>query len=1358
MSEGQPIVVPSWVSIRGGVLKPGTYTVSGSASGEQIALNFTLYLTQFNGYVGDLQKSTTPIDSGSKVAEPIDAASGSYYTTQKLLQLTGVRDLSFNVSYDSRLLSADSLGNGWSHNYEASVVSYGDNTILQWDANRFNNFTVINTGGSVYMGSDNSVLHDRLQHLADGTWRLTRQAGDRMWFDSLGKLIRVEDKTGKGLNVVHDLTSGLVTSVTEPVTGQSIAFAYTNSILRKLTASDGREVMLSIGGNQLLSHTVRNADGSVTNTYAYTYDSAGRILTAVSPDGNQIIRNTYNANGQVATQQDGVSPAITVGGKTMPAKTASMTTFSYDDTSAPGFRITTVTNRTGAVQVFKHDSDLQLVSRRDELGRTTTYTYDANGNRMTKTDPSGNVIAYAYDSQGNVIRITDATTNVTVMAYDNANNLLAITNALGEVRTYTYGTNNLLTSSTDALGNQTSYQYDTNGLLNQVNYPRGGVTRIVNVGGLPSSVTDPNGKVTQFEYDAAGRVTAKTDPEGNRWTYGYDLLDNRITVRDPQGRVTARTYDYLGDITRAVDPLGKATQYFYDANGNLRASSNAVAGVTVYSYDTEDRVKSVADALGRTNSLAYDPAGQLLSSLDSVGKRRGFNYDANGNLLQETDTLGRPVYTAAYSPVNQLTGIADSLGNPTAFALDAVGRRKAQTDALGRTQSLSLDREGRLTAVRTPLNTVAAQAFDADGNRTAVTNPAGAVTAFTYDPGGRMTKMRSALGRETSFGYDGRNLLTLVTKPSGLQTTFAYDSSGLLTQKVDAAGAIRYGYDAKGRLLNVSENGRTTTREYDALDRITRYVDAYTNEIRYAYDAVGNMTNIVYPGGLGVSYTYDAANRMQSLRDWTGRTTVFAYDTNGLLAQVTRPNGTKEVRAYDSNQRLAMLAELNASGTAVAQDVITWDAASQLVGESVTPAPAFVYPVQAKMTYDADDRLVSWKGKAVASDADGNSLTAPLAQGITNLTFDARGRLAATPGLGFEYDPEGMRVSVREAGVTNRFVNNPNAGLSQVLVRTLSGGVTTYYIYGPEGLLYALQGSSARYYSFDARGNTAAIMDDSGATVSQFAYSPFGQAQVVSGTNDLFMFCGKYGVQTDSGGLVYMRARYYSPYSRRFVSQDALLGQVESVASLNRFAYANGSPVMFNDPLGLCAGSSDSSLDYGSAYIDVLGFTAKSASPYLSALNRVLDGFKGFDGVMAPAAAIRGFSGALSAISKGVDIAGAYANGGIGDATAEASAIGAGELAEKAAMAPFISAVPDVCLAGAVVTGTGPVGCGGAVIADLALGWAAGQVAERVAKGAVKAVYGAAKVSAKMQPAAPLGTPGVYQSHGGTFAIGMPGW
>jgi RHS repeat-associated protein len=46
-----------------------------------------------------------------------------------------------------------------------------------------------------------------------------------------------------------------------------------------------------------------------------------------------------------------------------------------------------------------------------------------------------------------------------------------------------------------------------------------------------------------------------------------------------------------------------------------------------------------------------------------------------------------------------------------------------------------------------------------------------------------------------------------------------------------------------------------------------------------------------------------------------------------------------------------------------------------------------------------------------------------------------------------------------------------------------------------------------------------------------------------------------YGVMTDSNGLYYMRARFYSPEMRRFVNQDILLGFVEDGQSLNRYAY-----------------------------------------------------------------------------------------------------------------------------------------------------------------------------------------------------------
>jgi len=58
---------------------------------------------------------------------------------------------------------------------------------------------------------------------------------------------------------------------------------------------------------------------------------------------------------------------------------------------------------------------------------------------------------------------------------------------------------------------------------------------------------------------------------------------------------------------------------------------------------------------------------------------------------------------------------------------------------------------------------------------------------------------------------------------------------------------------------------------------------------------------------------------------------------------------------------------------------------------------------------------------------------------------------------------------------------------------------------------------------------------------------------------------------TDSNGLVYMRARYYSPDMRRFVNADIVAGKLSNAITLNRFAYANGNPVSFVDPFGLSA-------------------------------------------------------------------------------------------------------------------------------------------------------------------------------------------
>ncbi len=41
----------------------------------------------------------------------------------------------------------------------------------------------------------------------------------------------------------------------------------------------------------------------------------------------------------------------------------------------------------------------------------------------------------------------------------------------------------------------------------------------------------------------------------------------------------------------------------------------------------------------------------------------------------------------------------------------------------------------------------------------------------------------------------------------------------------------------------------------------------------------------------------------------------------------------------------------------------------------------------------------------------------------------------------------------------------------------------------------------------------------------------------------------------DDTGLIYMRARYYSPVLRRFINADIVAGSIDNAATLNRYAY-----------------------------------------------------------------------------------------------------------------------------------------------------------------------------------------------------------
>ena len=127
------------------------------------------------------------------------------------------------------------------------------------------------------------------------------------------------------------------------------------------------------------------------------------------------------------------------------------------------------------------------------------------------------------------------------------------------------------------------------------------------------------------------------------------------------------------------------------------------------------------------------------------------------------------------------------------------------------------------------------------------------------------------------------------------------------------------------------------------------------------------------------------------------------------------------------------------------------------------------------------------------------------------------------------------------------------------ITSSVKGGAPEQLVYDQNNRLVSYNGSEITY---DADGN---ITDT-------FTYDTYGKLTERIGTSEIiFLYNGRNGVVTDQNGLLYMRARYYSPDLKRFVNMDIIAGEITDPATLNRYAYANGNPVSNIDPFGLSA-------------------------------------------------------------------------------------------------------------------------------------------------------------------------------------------
>ncbi|MHB8986411.1 MAG: RHS repeat-associated core domain-containing protein, partial [Eubacteriales bacterium] len=417
--------------------------------------------------------------------------------------------------------------------------------------------------------------------------------------------------------------------------------------------------------------------------------------------------------------------------------------------------------------------------------------------------------------------------------------------------------------------------------------------------------------------------------------------------------------------------------------------------------------------------------------------------------------------------------------------------------------------------------------------------------------------------------YNSRNLVSVKTNVRGQTTTYEYDDSGRLISFTNPDRTVSFTYDQNGNLLTAADNTGATQREYDELNRIKKYTDTQGNIIEYAYDANGNLITLTYPGGRQVQYQYDAADRLVKVTDWAGRITSYEYDPNGRLVNTTHPNGAETTRAYDDAGRQTQQKDVDTNNSVISQYDYTYDASGNFTEEKNSSENVTFTMDDAALTYAADNRLATYNGQAAVYDADGNMTYGPMAGKMENFTYDARGRLTGAGNTRYTYDAGNNRVQASDGVHQTNYIVNPNAPLSQTLVKTDEQNNQTFYVYGLGLIGQESPGGAYRTYHFDSRGSTIALTDEIGEVTDRFLYAPYGEQIYRSGnTATPFLFSGRYGVMTDASDLYYMRVRYYNPVAKRFLSPDTLTGQVTNPQSQNLYTYCNGNPVRYVDPMG----------------------------------------------------------------------------------------------------------------------------------------------------------------------------------------------
>ncbi len=629
-------------------------------------------------------------------------------------------------------------------------------------------------------------------------------------------------------------------------------------------------------GNKL---SQMNKKGVLTS---FTYDRENRLLTTTQA-GLRILSLTYDEVGNKAIERDAngnesaflYTPLNQVSEQSSPL--AAITRYSYDDMGNQS----SVTDAEGRVSQFSYDVRNRRLTSTNGNQETTTFTYDANGNLLTRQLPLGNRWTQVYDGAGRVVSITAPDGGVTRYGYDFNNNRLSQQDGLLNTTSFSYDVLNRQTGLTYPDGIAERYAYDANGNRTGLTDANGKVltsrydalNRKTRTSYPASDNPDGSDLVSiDYEYDDSNNLTvvkesfvaasAGSETPVRTTLNQYDDFDRKTRVTNGDGKVLSYAYDANGNRTRLTDADGLVTLYYFDALNRVSSVNNA-QGFTRYRYDRSGLQTRVDYPNGTRADTAYDSAGRerQITHLQQSAVISRFDYerDINGNRKKQTESRGAEVEVTdyVYDVNDRLTetkiSVAGVETETTRFTYDVAYNRltevKTQQGSRVVDKSYGYNSRNQVTEVTDKL----------DASQTAV---------YGYDNNGNRTAKQTTLVNE-NYIYDVRDQLKSIQQGGSTIGQFLYDYQGLRVAKTtienNQSFTRKYVYDDQSVLIQTDASGNTLSKYDYGAKRLLSLNHVNEGAQFYLFDTLGSPVNLTkVDGSVQVRYQYDAFGNTRS--------------------------------------------------------------------------------------------------------------------------------------------------------------------------------------------------------------------------------------------------------------------------------------------------------------------------------------------------------------------------------------------------------------------------------------------------------------------------------------------------------------